>query len=133
MTTKTSDTTNLRTHWLPAAFKAQGEIVTWRESGRTITGRLIPAVAGYDAALVLDGMWLRPLWVTDEEAADILASSSYAPTPSPLDTGLTAALLWDADHPSGRLPARREALAERVRAKAAQNLTDELRRIGVAL
>jgi hypothetical protein len=123
--------TEFRTTWLPRARRAECVHASWREGGRIMEGVMVPATAGFPVALVIDSSWLHPLWVTDEEAVDILTSSSHQPARTPLDDGLTTDLLWDADEPDVRLTERRKRLEEKIRLKAEKRLQEELRRIGV--
>ena len=83
-----------------------GVMVDWIEGGARRRGRLHRG--GGRRWLALEG--LRPLYVTDDEADDIIAGSPKL--------GGDFNLLWDASHRDERLAARKAAAAAKMEAEA---------------
>lgn len=102
-----------------------GTRVVWREGGKTWHGEIFPKTKDFPSALVADGLSLRPLFVTDEEATDILESAKYA------DNKHSDVLLWNAARRDQRLADRLAALSRDIHARALRMAMTELSAVGL--
>ena len=107
---------------LPFLAPATEEIdVVWREGGVTYSGHL------RGRALSIRGLPLRPLYLSGDQRADLLASQPAALGAAGMQRGdvdLPGALLWCADLPEQTLTDRRRLLADKI-AATSQKESDE--------
>jgi hypothetical protein len=102
-----------------------GTRVSWREGGRVWQGEIFPRTKDYPPALVADGLNLRPLFLFDEEAADLLESAKFAGSKRERD------LLWDADRRDQRLAERLARVEQDIHIMALRGALAELDAIGL--
>jgi len=102
-----------------------GTRVSWREGGRVWQGEIFPRTEDYPPALVADGLNLRPLFLSDEEAADLLESAKFAGSKHERD------LLWSADRRDKRLTDRLRNVGSDIHIRALRAAQAELETLGL--